>query len=256
MRENITTIKFTALLSVIFAVLTYVVTLNIEIAFFTPNLAWISNNFALTVCGGIFASSLVVMLCEIQQYLSNKSSCEQYLFYQTMYLYMELFLIQKNTEEFIKAQTETVPENLLTLHIQRTKAQLDAIQGIDYKTFSSGNKLMIAQHDFCVKSIPKIEAFLAADNYLRRAINKVQMANLEQLGQQKPVTVTAVDQWVFQMLTAVNQKSFLLLEDVSEYLNFIDHACYDRFHWGEQKQKINENYISIFAIKNMEEFLR
>ncbi len=254
MRENITTIKFTALLSAIFAVLTYVITLNMELAFFTPNWVWMSNNFAFTVFGGIFASSLVVMFCEIQKYLSNKSGYEQYIFYQTMYLYVELFLIQKNTEEFIEARTETVPENLLTLHMQKVKSQLNAIRGVDYKTFSSRNKLMIAQNDFCVKSIPKIESFFAADNYLRRTIIKVQIANLEQFSQQKPVT--AADPLIFQILTAVNKKSLSFLDDVSEHLNSIDNACHDRFHWDEQKKKFNESYISIFAAENMEEFIK
>ena len=76
MSGNIKTIKFTAVLSAVFAILTYIITLNVEVAFFAPNWPWISNNFALTVCGGIFASTLVVMLCEVQKYLSNKSSCE------------------------------------------------------------------------------------------------------------------------------------------------------------------------------------
>ena len=85
---NIETIKFTAVISAIFAFLSYFITLNMELAFFAPQWSWISNNFALTVCGGVFTSTLVVLFCEVQKYLSNKADCEQYLFYQTMYLYV------------------------------------------------------------------------------------------------------------------------------------------------------------------------
>lgn len=110
MSGNIKTIKFTAALSAIFAILTYIITLNMELAFFVPNWSWMSNNFALTVCGGIFASTLVVMLCEVQKYLSNKSSCEQYLFYQTLYLYLALFLIQKPRKNLLKSQQRQSPK--------------------------------------------------------------------------------------------------------------------------------------------------
>lgn len=96
MRGNIETIRFTAIISAIFAFLSYLVTLNIELAFFVPQWPWMSNSFVLTVCGGVFTSTLVVLFCEVQKYLSNKTNCEQYLFYQTMYLYSILFQMQKN----------------------------------------------------------------------------------------------------------------------------------------------------------------
>ena len=159
MSGNIKTIKFTAVLSAVFAILTYIITLNMEVAFFVPNWPWISNNFALTVCGGIFASTLVVMLCEVQKYLSNKSSCENYLFYQAVYLYLAMFLIQKITKEFIDAPTEAVSENLLEDNVQIAQCQLNAIQGVDYTTFSSKNELLTVQHNFCSGVVPKIKSF-------------------------------------------------------------------------------------------------
>lgn len=256
MRSNITTIKFTALLSAIFAVFTYVITLNMELGFFTPNWPWISNNFALTVCGGVFASTLVVMFCEVQKYLSNKSSCEQYLFYQTVFLYSALSLTQRITKEFIETPTEAVTENLLERAVQMTQCQINAIQGVDYTAFSQKNKLLIAQHNFCFETIPKINSFLSADNYLRRAILTVQIANMEQFGQKKPITTA--DQLILQVLTVINKNSLPLLNDVSEYLNTIDQACHNRFHWDIQKQKIDEGYTntSIFTGGNLEDFIK
>lgn len=254
MSGNIKTITFTALLSVIFAILTYVITLNMELAFFAPNWPWMSNNFALTVCGGIFASTLVVMFCEIQKYFSNKSSCENYLFYQTMYLYLALFVIQKTTKEFIEAPTEVVSENLLESNTQMAQRQLNAIQGVDYTTFLSKNKIMAAHHIFCSEAIPKIKSFLSADNYLKRAILTVQIANVEQFDFRKPVT--SADSLIFQVLTTINEKSSPLLDDVSKYLQTIDQACNYRFGWEAQKQKIHEGYTSIFASVSLEDFLK
>ena len=254
MRGNITTIKFTAILSAIFAVFTYIVTLNMELSFFTPNWPWISNNFALTVCGGIFASTLVVMLCEAQKYLTNKSNCENYLFYQTMYLYLALFIIERITKEFIETPTEAVTENLLEDNVQRAQWQLNAIQGVDYVTFSRKNKVMAAQHNFCSKVVPKIESFLSSDNYLKRAILTVQIANVEQFGMKK--FITTADPLILQTLSIISKKSLVFLEEVSNHLQLIDDACHHRFTWEVQKQKIHESYTSIFTAGNLEDFLK
>lgn len=254
MSGNIQTIKFTAALSTIFAIFTYIITLNMELAFFAPNWLWISNIFALTVCGGIFASTLVVMFCEVQKYLSNKSSCEQYLFYQTVYLYSALSLIQRVTKEFLETPTEAVTENLLERTVQMIRCQLNAIQSVDYMTFSKKNNLMIAQHNFCTEIAPKINSFLHVDNYLTRAVLTVQIANMDHFGQKK--SVTTADQLVFQVLTVINKNSILLLDDVSGYLNSIDHACHNRFHWDIQKQKIDEGYTSFFTAGNLEDFIK
>ena len=126
MRGNIETIKFTAVISAIFAFLSYFITLNMELAFFAPQWSWISNNFALTVCGGVFTSTLVVLFCEVQKYLSNKADCEQYLFYQTMYLYSLIFQMQKNIEEYIENKEESVPEGLLEKPAQMAQSQVNS----------------------------------------------------------------------------------------------------------------------------------
>ena len=113
MRSNIETIKFTGTFSFLFAVLAYIVTLNNEIGFFQPNWWWMSNSFALTVCGGAFTSFLVVLLCEVQKYKSNKQSCENYLYTQTEYLYCMLYLISRNVDEYMANQSMPVTDNLL-----------------------------------------------------------------------------------------------------------------------------------------------
>lgn len=80
MKSCIETVRFTFKLSLLFGVITYLVTVNIETNFLSLNTIWISNNFVLTVCGGIVASFLVVLLSEIQKYFSAKISSESYLF--------------------------------------------------------------------------------------------------------------------------------------------------------------------------------
>lgn len=72
MSTSIKVIKFTSILSIIFLVITYLITVNIESRFISLNTIWISNNFLLTVFGGVFASTLVVLFCEINKYLIDK----------------------------------------------------------------------------------------------------------------------------------------------------------------------------------------
>ena len=80
MRTSIKVIKFTSILSFIFLVITYLITINIDGGFVKLNTIWISNNFLLTGFGGMFASTLVVLLCEINKYLIDKKNTENQLF--------------------------------------------------------------------------------------------------------------------------------------------------------------------------------
>ena len=56
MRTQIKVIRFT-----------YLITLNMEIGFLNLDTSWLSNNFALTICGGVFVSLLVMLICEVQK---------------------------------------------------------------------------------------------------------------------------------------------------------------------------------------------
>lgn len=253
MRSNIDTIKFTAILSVVFATLTYIVTLNMELAFFAPQWPWISNNFALTACGGVFASTLVVLLCEVQKYLGNKANCEQYLFYQTMYLYSLLFQMQKNVEEYITNKEESVSEGFLEKSAQMAQCQVNAIRSIDYVTFCKKNSLAIAHRDFCAKKLAEISNALEYWNYLKRSIITTRIKNLKESGREIPIT--SADSLVGQTLAITNEKYLFLLNDLSDYLEVVDQECGNCFGWNEIKSCISESYISIFNSADLESFL-
>ena len=73
MKTNILRIRFELFGSVLFAVIVYAVSVNMEIGFFEPNWWWMSNNFALTVSGGVFTGFLVALLSEVREYEENES---------------------------------------------------------------------------------------------------------------------------------------------------------------------------------------
>ena len=66
MSSNLKTMKLTAILSGVFLIVTFTVCLNMSYEWFS--IKWLSNDFLLTVFGGLFASTLVVLICEWQKY--------------------------------------------------------------------------------------------------------------------------------------------------------------------------------------------
>lgn len=254
MRSNIKTIKFTGTFCLVLAVLTYIVTLNIEIGFFQPNWSWMSNNFALTVCGGAFASFLVVMLCEVEKYRSNKLSCENFLYTQAMYLYSALYFLDRNIDEYIAAPSEPVPNNLVDERIMMIRSQSMAIRSVDYTTFCKNNALVTAHQAFCANGLSKAYSIIGSENYLKMAINKTQIKNLEETSRKG--TVTSADMLVAQTLVALKNQISPVLSDVSTYLETINLYCCGRYNWEEQKTKIHDGYISVFEAGKFEDFLR
>ena len=113
MRGNVKVIKFTAFVSILFLALTYFTTVNMETHMLELNTIWFSNDFVLTIFGGAFASMLVVLICEVQKYITAKASVEEYIFYQALYLYQALFLMKQNICDHQRNTEAGVPDNLL-----------------------------------------------------------------------------------------------------------------------------------------------
>ncbi len=253
MRSNIETIKFTGAFSIVLAVLTYIVTLNIEIGFFQPNWSWMSNNFALTVCGGIFASFLVVLLCEVQKYRSNKLYCENFLFIQAKYLYGALYVMYRNIDEYIAAPNKPVPYNLVDQSIMMISSHSLAIRNVDYTTFRKNNALVTAHQAFCANELVKLDSILRSGNYIKIAINETQIKNLKETNREG--TVTSADMLVARTLAALKNRLSSALNDVSNYLEIINQHCNGRYYWAKQKTIIHDSYISIFEAGKFEDFL-
>ena len=83
MSSNIKVIRFTTIMSAIFAALTYFVALNISYQWF--DIKWLSNSFLLTIFGGAFASMLVVLICEVQKYCRDFNSYHTSNYYEYFY---------------------------------------------------------------------------------------------------------------------------------------------------------------------------
>lgn len=254
MKSSIEIVKFTFKLSLLFGIITYLITVNIETNFFSLNTIWISNNFVLTICGGIVASFLVVLLSEIQKYLSTKSSSESYLFYHAVYLYSALFLMQQNILDYAKNSNKAIPENLLELRTQMAQSELVALQNTEYITFRSRNPIAVAHQNFCIEVAVKVRSVLDSGINLRIAINVAKIDNLKYY--QEARDITSANKTVSSTLIILYRNITSILKEIDKYLLTIDHSCKSRFNWTTMRTAIQENYDSIFKIGNFEDFLK
>lgn len=76
MRSSINIIKFLAVLYIALLIVLYGISLIDENRWIIINIPWASNSFDFVVAGGSFASSLVVLACELQKYQSIKRQTE------------------------------------------------------------------------------------------------------------------------------------------------------------------------------------
>ena len=250
MRGSVKVIKFTAAMSILFLALTYFTTVNIEAHIIEFNTIWLSNNLALTVFGGAFASMLVVLICEVQKYITAKASMEEYIFYQALYLYHALFLMQQNIFDHQKNEEAGVPDNLLDETTRMIQSEIYALQSTDYAPFSQKNLLLIAHRKFCSRTAIDMQPIMNGRNAVKIAINKVKISCLKQSIPDK--IVTSVEEPLQTVLSVQVRRVSSALKEVDEYLNDIDKYCNYRFGWEKQREQIHSNYVNVFEAWNFD----
>ena len=133
MKTHVLRIRFELFGSVLFAVIAYAVSVNMEIAFFTPNWWWMSNNFALTVSGGVFTGFLVALLSEVREYEEKKAKMESNIIYDTREIYKLMERIYDKAQKCLKTIDLAEEENVF----QREEKELNYFVGKLRETESS-----------------------------------------------------------------------------------------------------------------------
>ena len=244
MRESIKVIKWCSFISIVFLILTYAVTVNSEGRFISVNSVWISNSFLITLFGGVFASMLVVVLCEIQKYLSAKTSTEEFLFYQSLYLYQALMQMKTIIGDYLNHNEWPVPENLFDESIRMIQSEMNALQITDYATFKHGEKTLMVEHSrFRIDTLPKIQPLLQGGIRLRLAINETNIEYLEnQLathlysGARKQITSNSPR--VAQMLKNEMDTISSAIGLVDKYISTLNNHCKNRYKWNKVKESL------------------
>lgn len=129
MKTNVLRIRFELFGSVLFAVIAYAVSVNMEIGFFTPNWWWMSNNFVLTASGGVFTGFLVALLSEVREYGEKKVEMESKIIYDIRKIYKLMERIYNKAQNIDLTEEENV--------FQREEKELDYFVGNLRETESS-----------------------------------------------------------------------------------------------------------------------
>ena len=244
MRESISVIKWCGLICIVFLVLTYAVTVNSEGNFITVDSVWISNSFLITLFGGVFASMLVVVLCEMQKYWNSKTNTEQFLFYQSFYLYQALMQMKTIIEDYLNHNEWRISENLLDESVRMIQSEMNALQVTDYATFKHDeNTLMVEHGKFRIETLPRIQPLMQSGVRLKLAINETDMEYLQNQLTTHTYSgasrkITAKSPKVAQMLNNELDTISSAIALVDNYISILNNHCNNRYKWNDVKSKL------------------
>ena len=245
MKSNIKTIKFLTILSVVLLLVTYSISLNDENRWIILNTPWLSNSFAFAIAGGTFASSLVVLACELQKYQSIKRQTEDYIFRQLFSLYVQVTIIHYNTKRQLNDISTPVPNNLIDEISNRGKMVLTSLSSIEYYTFCKHNAIKKQLVQYRGKSGTRIRLFLQNSVFLKMAINEDKIALLKQ---GRDVSITSDMPKTHQTLKKIFDDSSVVLTFIEKSLDIINKECKKRYHWSELKRDVihcEEKFASV-----------
>lgn len=263
MCENVKVIKYTFWLSIFFLMITYLVSLNIEIGFFVPNIPWLSNSFFLTVFGGMFGSTVVVLICEIKRYFINKRKIEDYFYYHSYYLCTHLLVLYNSLNTILCNADEYPDGNFLNNPKVGAIAELNALLTGDYTTLSEKNLLKTVIDKFRLSDWKIIDEFLRDCEFLNVAIlqDKFESSKeeLHKLLERDDIHgfVSKKDKTVVQTLEILIKEAEKCLKLTECLLQKIDNYCGGRYKWSEsknlfkqQRRNYSEDIFQMFLDKN------
>ena len=218
MSENIKVIKFTMITALITIIITLGISLNIKFMWF--EIKYIPNDFLLAIFSGVFASTLVVLICEIQKYLLSKKQAE-YMLYSYMTEILGGFITLRNSIELlIKNLQDLVNENMFDEFIERMKYQINLFYNVDYTTWSKKQSLFLATNDFILYCNDKIMKLLNDCKYFKVAIIN---ERIKLLKNNKKDYTTSSNSTVSTLLTIYLKKFDEVIQKIEEYLIAVDY---------------------------------
>lgn len=245
MSSSKNTIKVTSIISAISFALTYFLSLNIAYSWF--DLGWLSNNFLLTISGGIFTSSFVVLLCEIHNYKVQKRSSEDQLYSFTALLYTQIIVLQQTIKNVLINPKNIVVQGCLRMPQQQSLFFLQNLCNVDYTTFCNKNSLYIKFGEFKNES-QNIEKTINDCLYFDLAISE---ETIKKAGNLTVRNVTGKD--IEEISLILKQK----LEDTKakcdEFLKAIDYS--GRYSWLERKNKLTDEFLDNHKGLDLKEYI-
>ena len=254
MKEKIHSIKLNGMLCIIFIAITYLVTLNIENGFFQPDLWWMSNNFALTVSGGIATGFVAGLAYAIQEYRNCKSETEAKLFFAAGWLYSVFSHMDKNIMETLENPQQPAIGNLFETYVSEGNQATEIIKKVEYQTLSK-NKLETKLEKFKMKECVKVEEILRqAYFYYDIALKSTEMDDLKNKKMNRTVLIS--DAKVKRTLEILKKEIEDELPSIESLAKTIDCQSKKKYHWEEYKKYSDSHCASVTKLNSFEEFLK
>lgn len=222
--------------------LTYLISLNMEIHFIALNAKWISNNFFFTISGGAFASLVIVLVCEIIKYFQLKKMAENTLFINLGNLYGQFLIIRSNCIRALNSQ-DIISDSIIEQTCENASKIADYINGIDYTPFCKKNKVkdIVIQYN-SMKLIP-IKIVIISFTFLKIAIQEDKKILLQQ---GRNANVTSCCPNTNKALNKVISQTSTILTYLDQIITQIDNELGNKYQWKNRKQAVNtyqDNYI-------------
>jgi len=249
MSINIKVIRFTAVLSAIFAIITYLTSVNVSYGWF--DIAWLPNSFIITIVGGAFASILVVMICEIQKYLQNKKMTEKSIFHHMCFVYKELSSIKVNLNKCKCSEEMIVTEEVVRCNCDAIGSKSNALIDLDYVCFNCKNPVYLAHVQLRQWLLGELASFINSFLYIQIAINMDHISNLKNFGMEGNITYKSyyTGQTIDKFLTQID----MYIKYADEYLSLLDKSRNGQLGWSKMKEFVDYS-VNLEAV-GLESFL-
>ena len=241
--------KFLLVLAVIFGGLTYFLSVNIEKHIIAD---WISNNLAFTLSSSIFASVILLLLNEFQQYKITKRKNQDILFSQMGFLYGQLLIMQNNMRRCIENTEEIVPDILLEQSVFLCRQSFVSIEHLDYETFTKKDKVGQVILSI-IKDKTLLETFFTECIHLKMAINEDRLYNLQTTGNCGNITAESLK--TRQVLLILQKKLLPLLVEINRLLEKFDKSVGGRYRWSTIRDNI-QLYENSYKPSSLADFLQ
>lgn len=233
MKINIKVIKFTTILSSILLIITYLISLADSYNWF--NISWLSNSFLFAIFSGAFASTLVVLFCEIHKYFVNKKDSRNKIFFHTAFLYFKLIMIKKEIDNHLAN-----PKQEITLtfdsNVNDALENIEHFRNIDYASFLKKDKLMNIFNEVNLWFNSEVEMAICDINYIKLARNQDELDCLINTRQKGIVTSSSKN---IKRALQLNQKKLeLILSQLDKILTDIDICSKQKNRWEIKKTSI------------------
>lgn len=209
-------------------------------------------DFMLTIFGGIFASMLVVFMCEIQKYLLNKKQTEDELFYHMTIAYSNAMVMKNIMEDVINHPEKRVVENSLNQCREQVLLALFNVCKTDYTTFKKSQKLFCSFQDFC-KNIGSVEKLLNNSGYFDIAINTDKIMVL-QINPQVSIEINGTYPTVAAIAKILRAQFQTVIEKCEKFMSEIDYS--KRYNYEERKLSLQQRSDIFAQDYSLESFLK